>query len=294
VPLAGGIPPWLAVNPRDFTSAAEAGARLGLESKSEADQQTQENANRQQQAIESNASLGQRAAESAGQQQLEAERLAAQQAEAQQRLQLETQAAARKFQAQQGYAQAVQQGVDPIHAMMQFGPLMGESLAGLGPLSLSQTRMKQAAIPPAAIPGPDGKPVGYTYDGQMHMLPAPKAQANVPQKMSDADKMMAAHLISELKDVNKEETDNAILPDAATARSLRNRRDQAEQKLKKLGVDIGDGESPDAAADEKPADQSKTAQGGYKIGATYKGGLKYLGGDPNDQSSWQQANTATQ
>lgn len=29
------------------------------------------------------------------------------------------------------------------------------------------------------------------------------------------------------------------------------------------------------------------AMGGYKIGTVYKGGLKYLGGDPNDQSNWE-------
>lgn len=33
----------------------------------------------------------------------------------------------------------------------------------------------------------------------------------------------------------------------------------------------------------------KKAEGGYKIGARYKGGLKYLGGDPNDQSNWERA-----
>ena len=31
----------------------------------------------------------------------------------------------------------------------------------------------------------------------------------------------------------------------------------------------------------------REASSGYKIGATYKGGLKYLGGDPNDESSWE-------
>lgn len=284
----GTIPPWLDVNPSSFTQAAEGGARLGLEAKSQADQQAQEQQRIGLQAQAQRQQIGQSQAQLA----LETERQAAAQAEAQQRLQLETQAAARKFQAQQAYQQAIASGQDPVQAMLIHGPQMGESLAGLGPLSLSQYRMHQASLPPQPVQGPNGQVAGYTYGGAMHMLPATKA--TLPPKLSDAAKMMAQHLISELKDVNKEETANATMPDAATARSLRNRRDQAEQKLKKLGVDVGDGESPDAAADNAPKDQPKEAQGGYKIGATYKGGLKYLGGDPNDEASWQQAGSAAQ
>jgi hypothetical protein len=33
--------------------------------------------------------------------------------------------------------------------------------------------------------------------------------------------------------------------------------------------------------------KQRKAEGGYKIGVVYKGGLKYLGGDPNDESSWE-------
>ena len=130
----GKCPPgWISTG--DFTLAAEGGARLGLEAKSQADQQAQEQQRIGLQAQAQRQQIGQSQAQLA----LETERQAAAQAEAQQRLQLETQAAARKFQAQQGYQQAIQQGADPIHAMMQFGPLMGESMAGLGPLSISRS-----------------------------------------------------------------------------------------------------------------------------------------------------------
>lgn len=48
------------------------------------------------------------------------------------------------------------------------------------------------------------------------------------------------------------------------------------------------GKAPDkkvsTAVDSK---ETRKAQGGYKIGLVYKGGLKYLGGDPNDESSWE-------
>ncbi len=36
---------------------------------------------------------------------------------------------------------------------------------------------------------------------------------------------------------------------------------------------------------DKP--KERKAQGGYKIGVVYKGGLKYLGGDPTDEKSWE-------
>ena len=35
-------------------------------------------------------------------------------------------------------------------------------------------------------------------------------------------------------------------------------------------------------------DEPRAEQGGYKIGKVYKGGLKYIGGDPNDKASWEQ------
>lgn len=40
----------------------------------------------------------------------------------------------------------------------------------------------------------------------------------------------------------------------------------------------------------KDAKAAPKAQGGYKIGVVYKGGLKYLGGDPNSESSWEKVN----
>jgi hypothetical protein len=43
------------------------------------------------------------------------------------------------------------------------------------------------------------------------------------------------------------------------------------------------GDTEDAA----PPPEAKAAQGGYKVGGKYPGGLTYLGGDPNDESSWE-------
>jgi len=52
--------------------------------------------------------------------------------------------------------------------------------------------------------------------------------------------------------------------------------------MRKLSRETDDNELPPQA---KPS--AKTAQGGYKIGGMYPGGLKYIGGDPNDESSWE-------
>jgi hypothetical protein len=284
----GQIPPWLQTNPQDFTQAAEGGAHLGLELGQQQQQVVQQVAARQQQAQQVAAQRAQQQQEFSENQQLDQERLAAQQAEAQQRLQLETQTAARKFQAQQSYQQALQSGQDPIQAMLQYGPQMGESMAGLGPLSLSETRMKQASVPPQPVNGPDGQPVGYTYGGNMHMLP--RKAAVVPDKLNDFDKAQQLYYQKQLEEVDKEEA--ALPPDLeatkdsndSARKSIEQRRQKAEQGLEDIEKEFkGD-----------KGDDQKTAQGGYKIGATYKGGLKYLGGDPGDEASWQQVNSGTQ
>jgi hypothetical protein len=57
-------------------------------------------------------------------------------------------------------------------------------------------------------------------------------------------------------------------------------QDQIDAKDKVLG-EVSDTSSSSTG--------DKSAQGGYKVGATYEGNLIYQGGDPNDESSWTQA-----
>jgi len=45
--------------------------------------------------------------------------------------------------------------------------------------------------------------------------------------------------------------------------------------------------APDKKSTAVDPSKDRKAQGGYKIGIVYKGGLKYLGGDPNKESSWE-------
>ena len=237
----GTIPPWLDVNPSSFTQAAEGGARLGLEAKSQADQQAQEQQRIGLQAQAQRQQIGQSQAQLA----LETERQAAAQAEAQQRLQLETQAAARKFQAQQGYQQAIQQGADPIHAMMQFGPLMGESMAGLGPLSLSQTRMQQASIPPQPVNGPDGSVIGQTYGGKFYPVPRTATpKATLPDKWSAQDKAQYDRL-NKVIDSGEDEDTGGVLTPAKRAQLIKER--DALVKSEGGEVDEKSQTPPDAA-----------------------------------------------
>lgn len=254
----GQVPPWLeGINPSSFTQAGLEGARLGMQLGDQQTQVVQQNAARQQQAQQVAAQRAQQQQEFQEGQQLDQERLATQKAEAQQRLQLETQTAARKFQAQQMYQQALTSGQDPIQAMLAYGPSMGESMAGLGPLSLSETRMKQASVPPQPVAGPDGQPVGYTYGGNMHMLP--RKQVTLPNKLSQLDEMAAKAAHDELQAVNKQESTNATEPDAGTARSLLARRKAAQDTLDELHKKYGDEADDGAGDDSKTQAQTPTA-----------------------------------
>lgn len=282
------LPPWLDVNPQQFTQASEEGLRLGQAARAETAQEGQAqqgfDIQRQGQANQF--------ADAQGQQHLQAEQQAAQQAEAQARLKLEMQTAAQKSQAQLGYQQAVQSGMDPVQAMMKFGPLMGEPMSGLGQIALSNYRMHQASLPPAALMGPDGKVAGYSYNGSLRMMP----KATVPKALDEGQKILAAHYVSELKDVAKETTANATMPDAGTARSLMNRKQQAIEGLKKLGIDVDGTGAQKQTANQPAADQPSTDstqdnsdQKAPQVGEVIQG-YEFLGGDPSDRQNWQPAN----
>jgi hypothetical protein len=160
------LPPWLDVRPADFTQASQAGASLGEQSRQITQQGQLE---RGRQSIQ--------AAEAARQAALEAERIAVQDAQAKARQDLEVQIAAKKFQAMQGYQQAVKSGMDPIQAILQFGPQMRESMTGLGQLETAKMHEQMLQQAPQSIIGPNGQPVGVDIGGQVRMFP----RATVPQ-----------------------------------------------------------------------------------------------------------------
>lgn len=85
----------------------------------------------------------------------------------QQQLEAQSTAAAQKYQAQQGYQQALAQGVDPIHAILKFGPMMGRGDAVGAALRVQQAASKPQPAAPVIqmMAGPDGKQIPVLVQG---------------------------------------------------------------------------------------------------------------------------------
>lgn len=150
-------PPWLNVNPSGLAEAAARGSQIRLEGQR----------------------IAQSAADAAGQRAVEMARMDTERQIQQQKIDLSTQLAARKFAAQQQYSQLVQQGMDPIEAMLHVGPAMaGGTETGLGTIATAQARMRQAAQPPTPVMDSSGRVVGYS-GGNVRFMPrgaAPRMQ----------------------------------------------------------------------------------------------------------------------
>lgn len=71
---------------------------------------------------------------------------------------------------------------------------------------------------------------------------------------------------------------------------LQNKMLKAQQAIESMAESDGavNQIKPDEPAPGPRLAPAKPAAPGYTIGRVYKGGLKYLGGDPNDKASWEQ------
>lgn len=98
--------------------------------------------------------------------------------EQKQRVDLATQQAARRFQAQQTYQQRVQAGEDPSRVLMELGPPMG--LTGAGMADLAKPRGEPVWVPPDAATGAPGylKSAG----GAVHIPPAARQQGDLTKR----------------------------------------------------------------------------------------------------------------
>lgn len=104
----------------------------------------------------------------------------------QKQLEGQAQQAALKYQAQQGYQQAIASGVDPIQAILKFGPAMGAS-GDVG--AAIRTRAAMAPKPPPTIQmqqGPDGTMIPLlTAQGHTSVIPrSAYAQPQPPEQFT--------------------------------------------------------------------------------------------------------------
>lgn len=88
-------------------------------------------------------------------------------AEQKQRVDLATQQAGRRFQAQQTYQQRIAQGEDPSRVLMEIGPQMG--MTGAGMADLAKPRGEPVPVPPDPATGAPG--YFKTPGGTMHVWP---------------------------------------------------------------------------------------------------------------------------
>jgi hypothetical protein len=89
------------------------------------------------------------------------------------------------------------------------------------------------------------------------------------------------------------QTHAQLLKDRTALMQLREDAPDADSKAK-IDGQLQDNWADIQELEKKGKDKASTSsdrspQGGYKIGGTYAGGLKYIGGDPKDESSWQKA-----
>lgn len=168
--------PWLDVNPQTASDTFQGGLRTGA---AIAGQKFQEQQSQQD--------LELRKQELAKQE----EQMAVQNELARQKMTLATQSAARQFQAQQDYQNAITNGLDPSKAAMTYGPAMsGGRMTGYSPIFTGYQKAN-APPPPAfdAKPIQDpatGKVIGYAdKSGNVRYIPQPKAPAPNYETVTD-------------------------------------------------------------------------------------------------------------
>lgn len=303
------VPPWEDINPRDFLQAAEEGAHIGLAARGESA----------------------REGEASAQESLEASRLnqAAQEAAANRSAEQSDAALRAKYEAQALGARVGQQeernalDYDRLEKPEIRSP-RGGGVVSIDPLTGQLTTLQ--AAPPAA------PPVSPFDKAQLAQLNARSIAiekaiqttgmmlANPPAGTSiDAIRSQQRTLAAERQRVNDSLTALAQKYGASMgAASPLNSPPPAATDANGLpaapvptapaptpsgsvgGVPINLNpktfsfyQNPLTAGSTTSPVQPQSAQG-YKIGATYKGGLTYLGGDPNDEKSWKQTDvTAT-
>lgn len=182
--------------------------------------------------------------------------------QAQQALTITATAAARRFQAQQQYQQAIASGVDPAQAILQFGPAMGQQAS---PEAAALRMSRQVQPLPASttkfagedfiqVPGPNGT----TRYQQVRHAPVKKAGLSDFQKMS-----MLQRLEKERAALDSDNTlySEADKPDpkwskgrVAAFNAYKRRASQIDAAIERLNTDTTDEADANMETDqEQPA-----------------------------------------
>jgi hypothetical protein len=189
-----------------------------------------------------------------------------------------TQDAAAKFTANQNFQKAIlpkEQGGEGLNAIQAALKYMSPHMTG--------TEVGRLA----ALPG-DFKP-GNTFaipnaSSESLVQVAPnrwEKYATIPQTVTNVPAAIP------VPDASGKTIGNVIQIPGEKPRyeNLSSKGDDLDEMIKKR-LDAKSGGKASTAVDTKK-DEARKAVGGYKIGIVYRGGLKYLGGDPNDESSWE-------
>lgn len=224
--------------------------------------------------------------------------------------------AATRYVAQRGYQRDIQGGADPIKTFAKYAPLMFKQATGLP--EVFQAQMQQAKMAQPTIHQAGGGLYRIPQTGPAETLVAPKPPApklhfnnttgEVVQENPDGTLKKVREgtpkLVetSEVKDAYKQ-LDEArkdmakLVSSGPKTRSKEGKKehqsaiDDATMRMRDARVTIANF-NPTAPATPVPAgtpslpNPAQTKANPYKVGAQY-GKLKYKGGDPNLETSWE-------
>lgn len=264
------VAPWLETKPSDFTNAIKAGAQQG----SELRQQDLEHSARMAAIAQQGADASMRAAEEHERNQIAGE-------VAKNRIALQTNNAANLLQQQRQRQMAIDGGMDPVQAWLQFpGTTSGSPGAGAFQ-ALNQQR--RAALPLEQVPDPNnpGKIAGFHDGSRFYPLPAPRAAAKTA---IDPMQKIAIDTFTKQYQQAMAGISKTVSPSDPSLAGLRRQALQAQQMLQKFGVPMGGPTAAPAAPGAAPAQRGLPQQG------QVINGHRYQGGDPADKNSWQQIN----
>lgn len=261
------IPPWLDVKPESFVQASEAGARTGAELRG----QDLEHQARMSAIAQQGSDAQLHAQEMSERNQIARE-------VAKNRIAIQTANAANIFQQQQQRQRAIDGGMDPIQAWLQFpGTTSGSPGAGAFN-ALNQSRRASLPLEPVEDPNQPGRVAGFHDGNKFYALPQAKPAAS---KIDPMDMIAIKHLQGQLSSAQKAyDAEPSISPRKG---ELAKNALQYQRALQKFGVNF---DGPSGGAAKGPA-----AAGGPP-GLPTKGqvinGHTFLGGDPADKNSWQE------